>query len=42
MCIVFTSTSPSSTPLFVMASCTCGVMFTKAIFEGRFSVRYSV
>src|SRR5690348_2231706 len=42
MCIVFTSTNPSCTPLFVTASRTCGVMFTKAILLGMLSVRYSV
>ena len=30
------------TPLLRTASSTCGVMFTKAIFEGMLNVRYSV
>ena len=42
MCIALTSTSPSCTPLLRTASSTCGVMFTKAIFEGMLNVRYSV
>src|SRR5579871_3413298 len=42
MCIELTSTMPSCTPLFRIAASTCGVKLTKAIFDGMFSVRYSV
>ena len=42
MCMVLHSTRPSCTPLLRTASSTCGVMFTKAIFEGMLNVRYSV
>src|SRR5215469_18026229 len=42
MCIELTSTRPSVTPLLRTASSTCGVMFTKAIFEGMLKVRCSV
>src|SRR5262245_56048385 len=42
MCIELQSTRPSMTPLFLTASATCGVMFTKAIFEAMLNVRYSV
>jgi len=30
------------TPLLRIAASTCGVMFTKAIFEGMLKVKYSV
>src|SRR5262245_37823620 len=42
MCIELQRTKPSWTPLLRTASSTCGVMFTKAIFEGMLNVRYSV
>src|SRR5580704_1002622 len=42
MCMELTSTSPSCTPLLRIASATCGVMLTNAIFDGMFIVRYSV
>src|SRR5437899_97877 len=41
MCIAFTSTSPSCTPLARSTRSTSGVMFTKPRRPGRFMVRYS-
>src|SRR5260221_687116 len=42
MCIAFTSTRPSFTPLFVTAASTCGVRFTNPRRAGRFMKRDSV
>jgi hypothetical protein len=39
MCIELQSTKPSATTLLRTASSTCGVMFTKAIFEEMLNVR---